>query len=205
MKDRSLRGRVLAKLAQLREVEWKFFPLAFMHAMTDCFMPPGEIFANVRCVLLKTAGMRVSAVSRICRGITVTRYGNLSIGPYTSVSPQVYFDSFRRITVGRGCSIGFRACFITGTHPLQSDYISQRPLDGERSLPIVVEDFAWVGANAVILPGVTIGRGSVVAAGAVVTKNVEPDTVVAGVPARIIRRLDDSNLLVANMGISKIE
>lgn len=56
--------------------------------------------------------------------------------------------------------------------------------------PVVIEDEGWVGANAVVLPGVRIGRGAVVAAGAVVTKDVAPYTIVGGVPARMIRERD---------------
>jgi len=64
---------------------------------------------------------------------------------------------------------------------------------GGKTQPIVVEDEVWIGAGAIITQGVTIGRGSVVAAGAVVTADVEAQTLVGGVPARLIRRLDASN------------
>ena len=56
--------------------------------------------------------------------------------------------------------------------------------------PIVIEDNVWLGANVVVMPGVTIGKHSVVAAGSVVTKDVPPDTVVGGVPAKIIKKLN---------------
>ena len=58
--------------------------------------------------------------------------------------------------------------------------------------PVTIEDGAWVGANAIILPGVTIGRGAVVGAGTLVMKDVAPNTVVMGNPARVVKRLDDS-------------
>jgi acetyltransferase-like isoleucine patch superfamily enzyme len=57
----------------------------------------------------------------------------------------------------------------------------------ENDLPVVIQDDTWVGFRAIILKGFTIGRGSIVAAGSVVTKNVPPYTIVAGVPARVIR------------------
>lgn len=60
---------------------------------------------------------------------------------------------------------------------------------GVSTTPVVIEDDIWIGANAVILPGVTIGHHSVVAAGAVVTKNVPPHSLVAGVPAKIIKQI----------------
>ncbi|MCB1356319.1 MAG: hypothetical protein KDK53_07450 [Maritimibacter sp.] len=59
-----------------------------------------------------------------------------------------------------------------------------------RALPITVEDYAWIGAGAIVLPGVTIGTGAVVAAGAVVTRDVAPRSIVAGNPARLLRSVD---------------
>ena len=60
--------------------------------------------------------------------------------------------------------------------------------------PIVIGDRVWIGSNATVLPGVTIGDGAIVAAGAVVTKDVAPNTVVAGVPARLLRPLTEEEL-----------
>jgi maltose O-acetyltransferase len=65
-----------------------------------------------------------------------------------------------------------------------------RPILGTKVAPIVIEDDAWIGAGAIIMPGITVGEGAVVGAGAVVTKDVPPYTVVAGVPARPIKRID---------------
>jgi len=62
----------------------------------------------------------------------------------------------------------------------------------EYALPITVEDDVWVGGSVVVCPGVTLGKGCVVGAGSVVTKNVEQYTVVAGNPARLLRRIDIS-------------
>ena len=89
--------------------------------------------------------------------------------------------------------------FITDTHPLKPEDRFQPPDAGDvlpfkvinRALPITVGDHAWIGAGAIILPGVTIGAGAVVAAGSIVTRDVEPRTVVAGNPARFLRNIDD--------------
>ena len=62
-----------------------------------------------------------------------------------------------------------------------------------KAKPVVIEDDVWIAAGAIVLPGIKIGAGSVVAAGAVVTHNVEPNTLVAGVPAKLIRNLKYSN------------
>ena len=70
---------------------------------------------------------------------------------------------------------------ITGSHNIEN---CNFPVEFR---PIVIQDYAWIGAGAILLPGVEIGEGSVVAAGAVVTKSVQPYSVVAGIPARKIK------------------
>ena len=69
--------------------------------------------------------------------------------------------------------------------------------------PIIIEDHCWIGARATILPGVRIGRGSTVAAGAVVSKDVEAGTVVGGVPAKVIKKLSDEPQTSSNGSASR--
>ncbi len=90
-----------------------------------------------------------------------------------------------KIIIGNNVLIGPYAIFNSGSHLYSS---KSRLIDeqGHKYGPITVEDDVWVGAHACILPGVTLAKGSVVAAGAVVTKSVTPYTVVAGVPAKVI-------------------
>jgi acetyltransferase-like isoleucine patch superfamily enzyme len=83
--------------------------------------------------------------------------------------------------------VGARVLFLTSGHEIGP---SERRAGPVHSSPITVEDGCWIGAGSILLPGVTIGRGSIVAAGSVVTKDVAPDTLVGGIPARPIRELD---------------
>jgi len=80
----------------------------------------------------------------------------------------------------------------TSTHEIGSE--SQRA-GTTIQLPIIIEDGCWVGARANILPGVKIGKGCIIAAGSVVTKDCEPNGLYAGVPAKRIRDLDGNNLV----------
>ena len=84
------------------------------------------------------------------------------------------------IEIGDNVTIGPNVSVVTADHDVQSENFTGR------SLKIVVGDFAFIGINATILPGVRIGRGAVVSAGAVVTRDVEEYTIVGGVPARKI-------------------
>lgn len=161
----------------------------FVQLLTDFFFPNDDIFRRLRCVLLKCAGVRISFDSKIGRRVVITERRNFYAGHHVNVNNEVYFDAYREIRIGNYCDIGFRTVFITGTHELASSGKGVRPLSETNSKPIVLENFVWIGANTTILPGVRVGRGAVVAAGAVVVCDVEPDTVVAGVPAKKIRDL----------------
>ena len=79
-----------------------------------------------------------------------------------------------------------RCAFIANNHLFDPD--DCRKEIGSSNEPITVEDYCWIGYGAIILAGVTVGEGSIVAAGAVVTKNVEPYSIVGGVPAQLIRK-----------------
>lgn len=87
--------------------------------------------------------------------------------------------------------VGPSVSFYSGTHPL--DYRVRNGTRGpESGQPITIEEDCWIGGNATILAGVTIGRGSVVGAGSVVTKSIPPESVAVGNPARVIRNIDTS-------------
>jgi acetyltransferase-like isoleucine patch superfamily enzyme len=93
------------------------------------------------------------------------------------------------VTIGNHVRISFGAIILTASLSTGDDFVNR----GHEHKPVIIEDNAWIAAGAVILPGVTIGAGSIVAAGAVVTKSVAPNTVVGGVPARVVRELDKND------------
>jgi acetyltransferase-like isoleucine patch superfamily enzyme len=119
----------------------------------------------------------------------------VTVGDGTVINPNfVVSDGYQPLlTIGARVAIGPNVTVICQSGPNNSP-VAQLPYVAERLIrdePVTIGDGAWIGANAVLLPGVTVGRESVVAAGAVVTADVEPVTLVGGVPARLIRRLED--------------
>lgn len=95
--------------------------------------------------------------------------------------------------IGRNVIFGPKPTIITGDHRIDivGKFIADVGNDdklSENDLPVVIEDDVWCGANVTILKGVTIGHGSVVAAGAVVTKSCPPYSIIGGVPARVIKK-----------------
>ena len=115
-------------------------------------------------------------------------YGKtISIGECSFINMGATFLDNAPITIGNHVLIGPNAQFYTVSHP--TDYRKRREWV-TTCLPITVEDDVWIGGNVVICQGVTIGARSVVAAGAVVTKDVAPDTLVGGQPAKLIKTLN---------------
>jgi galactoside O-acetyltransferase len=116
--------------------------------------------------------------------IVVYGADRLRFGSQVDVGEFVVLRANGGITIGSRVLIAAHATLTTRGHPIDPPRYG-RTVDG----PVVLEDDVWVGAAAVILPGVTVGQGSIVGAGAVVTRDVPPFSVVAGVPARVIREI----------------
>ena len=112
--------------------------------------------------------------------------GRCEIGDHTWIGPQAYFDA-RDLVIGDYVGWGPGAKVLGSAHTAQPPDVPIITTDLEIK-PVVIESGADIGMNAVILPGVRVGQGAIVGAGAVVTRDVEPQTIVAGVPARVIRR-----------------
>ena len=91
------------------------------------------------------------------------------------------------VRIGHHVMIGPAVQIYTAAHPVEA---ATRIQGLEVAEPITIEDNVWIGGGAIILPGVTIGRNAVIGAGAVVTRNVPPDVVAAGNPARVIRAIE---------------
>jgi len=115
-----------------------------------------------------------------------TNFGrHTKIGKNVFINHDCSFLDLGGITIEDNVQIGPKVSLITENHPL--DPSTRKSLDLKS---VLIKRNAWVGAGAIILPGVTIGENSVVAAGAVVNKDVPDNTVVGGVPAKIIRAID---------------
>ena len=123
------------------------------------------------------------------RNSITARGGSIVFGMNFASNEEVFInaDIGGNVIFGDDCLVGPRVIFRTANHQF-ADRKKKINMQGHSIGDINVGDDVWIGANAIILPGVRIGSGSVVAAGAVVTKDVPPFTVVAGVPAKIIKQ-----------------
>ena len=110
----------------------------------------------------------------------------IAIGKRSFINFDCVLLDCNRITIGDEVLIAPGVHIYTATHPVDA---KQRRAGVEFALPVRIGDGAWLGGGAIVCPGVTIGARSVVGAGSVVTKDMPPDVVVGGNPARVIRKI----------------
>ena len=139
---------------------------------------------ELRALMSRLVGYRVDDGFRLFPPVYTDFGKNIKIGKDVFVNSGCCFQDQGGVTLGDGCLVGHNVVFATLDH-------DKRP--GRRgdmtAAPIVVGKDVWIGAHATILKGVTIGDGAIVAAGAVVTRDVPPNTIAAGVPARVVKTI----------------
>jgi acetyltransferase-like isoleucine patch superfamily enzyme len=136
---------------------------------------------NVLKILL---GVNIGRDTSVNYGVFITgsEYAcRITIGSNSVINRFVYLDGRFSLTIGDNVNISHYVKIHTLTHDVNSEFFVGKPGD------VVIEDDVWLGVGAIILPGVTIGRGAVVGAGSVVAKNVPEYAIVFGVPAQIIK------------------
>ena len=135
---------------------------------------------TIRLILLKRLGAKICDNVSIFGGVKFRNPAKLIINEGCSIGPGVLLDSRCGLEIGKNVTIASETIIWT----LHHDYndLQFKAVGG----PVVIENYAWICSRAIILPGVTIGEGAVIASGSVVTKNVDSWTVVGGIPAKKI-------------------
>ncbi|MDO4167838.1 MAG: DapH/DapD/GlmU-related protein [Eubacteriales bacterium] len=144
---------------------------------------------EIREIMGRLTGKNVDGSFRMFPPFYTDFGKNITIGRDVFINSGCHFQDQGGITIGDGSLIGHNVVLATINHDLS-------PLNSRENhyAPIVIENHVWIGSNATILPGVTIGRWAVVGAGAVVTTDVEEFTVVGGVPAKEIRKVSQGEI-----------
>lgn len=142
---------------------------------------PWERFRNL--YYRRILGLSIGARTHLSMRLFLTGYHNrchVVVGDNCVINREVYLDGRCGVEIGNNVNISFQCCLLSLGHDIHDPRF---PAVGG---PVIIKDHAWIGLRATVLPGVTIGEGAVVAAGAVVTESVPDYAVVGGVPARII-------------------
>jgi maltose O-acetyltransferase len=151
---------------------------------------PQLTFSLTRTMLLRAAGFRIGERARVMGSLKVTGCGDhrqlFSIGAESMMTGDLHVDLGAEVRIGDRVYIGHGVALLTIDHEIGPAFLR---CGGHDRLPIIIRNGVWIGSRATVLPGVTIGEGAVVAAGAVVTRDVPDQTMVAGVPARVVRAL----------------
>lgn len=154
----------------------------------------GRLFARglrlrLRNRYCRTVLKQMGRGSQICDGVLIPVPGQVSVGERVVINENVVLQCCGQaaIVIGDCVNISFGAMLLTGGLKLDSLDTVRAHSEGS----IVIGNRAWIGAGAIVLPGVNVGSGAVIAAGAVVNRDVPAGHMVAGVPATVVRRLDE--------------
>ncbi len=172
-------NRLLHKIGLRNLKKIFFYPYNFM-----IYLMNGPIASTpwwrLRKCIYRMLGAKIDRTSIMNMRQYILCPHHLKVGAHTHINRGCILDARGGITIGSCVSISYNVSLITGSHDATSTSFT------DRYLPIEIGDYVWLGANVTVLTGVKIGRGAVVAAGAVVQKDVEPYTIVGGVPAKVI-------------------
>lgn len=174
-------GNKLEGSAAMRKISNRFanyaldFGLFILHSVS-LHMP----IWTLRKLSFRLAGVRIGKGTTIHMGAKFFRPSGVSVGDDTIIGDRAFLDGRDRLIIGNHVDIASEVMIYNSEHDISAaDFHAI-------SEPVEIKDYVFIGPRAIILPGVTIGEGAIVAAGAVVTKDVEAFALVGGVPAKVI-------------------
>lgn len=183
-------GNILEFDMAIKKIKLRFssyftdFMLYFLNSMS-LHVP----FHGFRLYFFRKAGMKIGKGSTIHMGCKLFYPGNITIGNDTVIGDRSFLDGRDKLTIGNHVDIASEVMIYNSQHDINNEYFEAV------NEPVTIEDYVFIGPRSIILPGVLIGKGAVVAAGAVVTKNIPNNGIYGGVPAvkignRVIKNLN---------------
>ena len=166
--------------------QW-FFVRQRWFSVLSFLLLDNAVSGRTRAALLRLNGAKVGKSCFVRGGLQIQEGFELSLGDDVFINAGCCLDTSAPIALGDRVQLAYQVTLITGGQHIGTH---ESRAGEHHPQPITIDSGAWIGARAIILPGVTIGAGAVIAAGALVTRDVPPDTLAAGVPARIVRSLD---------------
>ena len=160
-----------------------YYTIGFL--VPDLAFPGGRFFNALRCLLLKAILVHFGNNNEVDSHVYIGDGSDVQIGNRCQINHN---SSLTNVKIGNFVMIGPEVVFLSQMHrtdSIQIPMIEQGKLNFKQT---IVEEDVWIGQRAIIMPGINIGKGSIIGAAAVVTKDVPPYAVVGGIPARIIKR-----------------
>ena len=151
--------------------------------LVSCLIP----FHSIRKFIYRIYGVKIGKNSYLHMGARFYFPKNISIGHGTIIGDHCFMDGRAKLTIGNHVDIASEVMIYNSEHNVNSEGFDPR------EEPVEIGDYVFIGPRAIILPGVKIGKGAVVAAGAVVTQDVKPFEIVGGVPAKPIGERRNKN------------
>jgi maltose O-acetyltransferase len=157
-------------------------------------------FWFLRAFFYDLSGMKIGTNTTINRGARIYNSSNIQIGEDTIIGEDAVLDGREKLIIGSHVDMATGVMIYNSQHDIHAEDF------GATSAPVVIEDYVFIGPRAIILPGVTIKKGAVVGAGAVVTKDVGEAEIVGGVPAKTIskRELKNYSYTLHRVGLTDV-
>lgn len=179
-----------SKLMRVAREEIETIQPRFLMIQVLSSLIPRYSGVRLRARLLRAMGLRIGRGSIIMGTPYMYGVGNirdrLEIGQRVVLNIGCVFDLHAPIHIEDNVALGHEVMILTSSHHISNSYHRAGPLF---AAAVTIKRGAWIGSRSILLPGVTVGEGSVVGAGALVTKDVPPNSLAGGVPAKVIRPL----------------
>lgn len=150
-----------------------------------CYFPS----VHLRRAAYRLAGMKISKNVRFFEGVHVRNPKGIQMGDGCSIGTRVLLDGRMGLTVGKSVVFGYECIIWTLNHDYNDTNFCTK------GAPVTIGDYAWICSRSIVLPGITIGEGAVVASCAIVTKDVPPYAIVAGIPAKVVGQREKKNYM----------
>lgn len=157
-----------------------------VYVFTRLRMLQGIVGIGLRYIFLKSIAKNIGENVSIHPGVYIFNIDNLDIGNNVSIHPMSYIEAMGGVSIGNDVSIAHSATILSANHVFQN---INKPIKDQGLVyhKTIIRDNVWIGAKATILSGVEVNEGTIIAAGAVVTKETLNNSIVGGIPAEIIK------------------
>lgn len=170
--------------ATIKMILWEYFFVAAMRFFIGGL--PGGLGVFLRMFFYPPMFKKIGRKVTIFENVIFDSPQNIVIGDYSHIGHYCYISGWGGITIGSWVRIGKGACLITSEHNSDDVNIPMKK-QGITLKPIIIGDDVWIGVNTLVMPGVRIGKGSIISSGSVVFMDIPEYSVVAGNPARVVR------------------